>query len=270
MVEVVVATIVVMIVVAGVVIYLGLLLFNPTGPVVAGPCRLVTRTFLRDYCSGACPAGQICTPATTRRYLLLGTQPATCACGTVVPAATGGITPPPVTGGIGSIAPITGSTVIPPTSGETEDECPCTQAEEDAEFQQMIGFYSTAVQNARGPGGYQAANDPNYSDPGLGFHRVGNCADWRQVSWAALVTRTWRCWKIEKIRARQHWTIFGFHHFVKLESCRGRVVYLDPWSTGNPDVAEAADFSFQDGNGWAHTTTHTHEAGDAPRDPGND
>ena len=76
---------------------------------------------------------------------------------------------------------------------------------------------------------------------------------------------------VEKVRARQHWSALTYHHFVRLEAiCSGRVVYLDPWRTGDPDNWEAADFPFPDGNGWAHTTTHTHEAGDSPRDPGND
>jgi hypothetical protein len=132
----------------------------------------------------------------------------------------------------------------------------------------MIGFYNDAVNNAPATG-YQAGNDPGYSDPGLGFHRVGNCADWQQMSWAALVTRAWNCWKSEKIRARQHWSALTYHHFVRLEAiCSGQVDYLDPWRTGDPDNWEAADFPFHDGNGWAHTTTHTHEAGDSPRPPG--
>ncbi len=184
MIETVIVTVVVVVVVAGVVIYVGLLLFNPVGMAVPGPCRLITRTFLRDYCSGACPPGQSCVPTTTRRYLLLGTQPATCACGTVVPVGAGTATVASGTEGTSSIAPITGGTTTdrPSTSGETDEECVCTQAEEDAEFQQMTDFYTAAVNNARGAGNYQAADDPGYSDPGLGFHRVGNCADWQQVS----------------------------------------------------------------------------------------
>ena len=148
--------------------------------------------------------------------------------------------------------------------------CVCSQAEEDAEFQQMITHYTAAVNNARS-NGYQAANDPGYSDPGLGFHKVGNCADWQQVSWASLVTRTWKCWKIQQIRARQEWTLLTFHHFVRLEAVRsGRVVFLDPWRSGNADYWESTQFPFPDGNGWAHTETLTHDAGAAPRDPGND
>lgn len=153
--------------------------------------------------------------------------------------------------------------------------CRCSKTQEDAEFQQMIALYTAAVNNARADG-YQAGNDPGYSDPGVGLlnpggtHKAGNCADWQQVSWGALVPRTWKCWHIQKIRARQHWTLFGFHHFVRLQACSGRVVFLDPWKTGNPDQWEAKDFPFADGVGWAHTPTHTHQVGDAPRDPGND
>jgi hypothetical protein len=117
--------------------------------------------------------------------------------------------------------------------------------------------------------GYQAGNDPGYSDPGLGFHRVGNCADWQQVSWASLVTRTWQCWRIQKIRARQHYSLFTFHHFVKLEAvCGGRIIFLDPWQTANPDYWQASAFPFL--SGWSHTSTHTHNPGDSRRDPGND
>lgn len=155
-------------------------------------------------------------------------------------------------------------------SGEPKKPCVCTQAEEDAEFQQMIGFYTAAVTNARSLG-YQAANDPGYSDPGLGFHKVGNCVDWQQVSWGSLVTRTWKCWKITQIRARQEWTLLTFHHFVKLEAvCSGNVVFLDPWQTGKAEQWPAARFPFPDGKGWAHTETLNHNAGAAPRDPGND
>ncbi len=132
----------------------------------------------------------------------------------------------------------------------------------------MLQLYADAVANARASG-YQAADDKGYSDPGLGFHKVGNCADWQQVSWGALVTRTWRCWRVEKIRARQHWTLLTFHHFVRLTSCSGRVVYLDPWGSGKPDHWEEKDFPFNE-SAWGHTTTHTHEPGDKPRDPGND
>lgn len=164
-----------------------------------------------------------------------------------------------------SVAPITASTVTAPSLRP----CRCSPAEEEAEFQQMLSWYSNDVNNARAQG-YQAGNDPGYSDPGLGFHRVGNCADWAQVSWAALVTRSWQCWHVQKIRARQHWTVFGFHHFVRLQSCRGRVVFFDPWPTGKPDWWEAKDFPFADGVGWAHTPVRTHQAGDNPRDPGLD
>ncbi len=171
-----------------------------------------------------------------------------------------------------SIAPVTGSTT---TAGPALKPCRCSKKEEDAEFQRIISLYSKAVNEARAYG-YQAADDPGYSDPGVGLlnpggaHKVGNCADWAQVSWAALVTYTWRCWHIQKIRAYQHWTLFGFHHFVRLQSCRGRVIYLDPWKTGKPDWWEQKDFPFPDGAGWSHSPIRTHQAGDPPRDPGND
>ncbi|MEE9189259.1 MAG: hypothetical protein V3U16_00635 [Candidatus Neomarinimicrobiota bacterium] len=170
----------------------------------------------------------------------------------------------------GSIAPITGRTTI---FDDLRNGSLCTKEEEDAEFQRMLELYTNDVNNARAPdgGNYQAGDDPGYSDPGLGLHKVGNCADWAQVSWSALVTRTWICWRVQKIRARQHWSLFSYHHFVRLEAkSSGRVIFLDPWKSGNPDWWEANDFPFPDGNGWAHTPTLTHKAGDKPRDPGND
>ncbi len=166
---------------------------------------------------------------------------------------------PTSTSGENSGSPVT----APPTTPSA-----CTPAQEDAEMRQMLQYYALAVNNARATG-YQAASDPGYSDPGIGFHKVGNCADWQMVSWGAIVTRTWKCWKIEKIRARKHWTALTFHHFVKIKALKSsRVFYLDPWQTGAPDHWPAATFPFS--SGWAHTTTHTHNAGDAGRDPGND
>jgi hypothetical protein len=174
-----------------------------------------------------------------------------CACDSVASAPG---TPPATTpgGGAGS-APGTGG-------------CPCSVADEDAELASMLAHYADGVNSARA-NGYQAANDAGYSDPGLGFHNVGNCADWRHVSWSALVTRTWQCWQVEKIRAWR--PLLQFHHFVKITArCSGRVFYLDPWQTGNPDHWPAATFPFL--SGWSHTTTHTHAPDDPPRDPGND
>lgn len=171
----------------------------------------------------------------------------------------------------------TGSSETPSSSSGTSGassadagDCACTRAQENAELQQMLQHYATAVNNARATG-YQAANDPGYSDPGLGFHKVGNCADWQKVSWGALVVRRWRCWDITQIRARQEWTLLTFHHFVKIRAiCSGRVFYLDPWGSGNPDHWPGSSFPFPDGNGWAHTETLTHSAGSAPRDPVDD
>ncbi len=160
-----------------------------------------------------------------------------------------------------------GSGTAPP---DGQGDCVCTKEEEEAELQRMLDLYKDAVNNARATG-YQAGNDPNYSDPGLGLHKVGNCADWQQVSWAALVPHTWKCWRVKQIRARQAWTLFGFHHFVKIEAvCSGRVLYLDPWKSGKPDFWGPATFPCPDGNGWYHTETITHQAGAEPRDPGND
>lgn len=164
------------------------------------------------------------------------------------------------------IAPITGQTVII----KKPKKCKCKKKEEDAELQAMLKFYSWHVKNARDTG-YQAADDPGYSDPGLGFHKVGNCADWMKVSWAALVVRKWKCWNVHKIRARKHWTLLTFHHFVELEStCKSRPkrqIYLDPWKSGKPTWWPAGKFPFADGVNWGHTRTATHKAGDKPRDP---
>lgn len=165
------------------------------------------------------------------------------------------------------VTPISSKTNI-----QKQNPCSCSKEEEQAELDFMISLFKDAVQNARSLG-YQAGNDPGYSDPGLGFHKVGNCADWQQVSWSAIVTRTWKCWNVFKIRARKHWTVFTFHHFVRLESVcsiRKRNIYLDPWQSGNPDFWDSQNFPFADGVDWGHTVTKTHSAGAAPRDPGND
>ena len=87
-----------------------------------------------------------------------------------------------------SIAPISRETIVRPAP-----KCDCKQEQEEAELQSIISYYQTAVNNARSTG-YQAANDPGYSDPGLGLHKVGNCADWAKVSWGALVVWKWKCW----------------------------------------------------------------------------
>lgn len=90
---------------------------NPNGPPVTGPCRLVTRTIRKDYCSGNCPGGQTCIVTATRPWAWgIGgaTQAAACACGTVVGIPPAGSVPgapsPPPSGGDAGIAPITGST----------------------------------------------------------------------------------------------------------------------------------------------------------------
>ena len=169
-----------------------------------------------------------------------------------------------------NIAPgTTTTTATPQPPGTSLKPCRCTKAEEDAELQSMLALYANDVANARA-NGYQAANDPGYSDPGLGFHSVGNCADWSQVSWSSLVTRTWKCWHVQKIRARRHWTLCTFHHFVRIQSCSGRVIFLDPWSSGTAAWWEASAFPFAESAGWSHSPTHTHQAGDSARDPGND
>jgi len=151
--------------------------------------------------------------------------------------------------------------------------CVCTKDEEDAEFMLILEEYVKAVVNARAEegGDYQAANDMFYFDWGFGLHKVGNCADWAQVSWAALVTRTWKCWRVQKIRAFLGGSLGTYHHFVQLRAvCSGRIVFLDPWRTGNPDWWEASEFPFPNHRRWIHNPIRTHEAGDPPRDPGHD
>ncbi len=116
-----------LIVVAGiciVVITVIAILANPNGPAVAGPCRLVTRSIRKDYCSGTCPPGSTCVVTRTKSWAWgIGgaTQAAACACGLAVPGgagvgpggAGGRVNPPPVGGGAAGtdgIAPVTGDT----------------------------------------------------------------------------------------------------------------------------------------------------------------
>lgn len=78
----------------------------------------------------------------------------------------------------------------PPASNAAATACvPCSEAEQKAEFDRMMDLYRAEVKQAR-DNGYQCGNDPNYSDPGLGTHKVGNCADWAATSWRALVQTT--------------------------------------------------------------------------------
>ncbi|WP_284485973.1 hypothetical protein [Sedimentitalea xiamensis] len=86
--------IIVVVVIAGVVIFL---IFDAFGRWIAslgGACVLKKSMILKDACVGGCLPGQRCVALTTRPYFLFGTQAATCGC---VPVGTGGtpVTPPP-------------------------------------------------------------------------------------------------------------------------------------------------------------------------------
>jgi len=150
-------------------------------------------------------------------------------------------------------------------------KCTCTAAQEAAEWKKMQQLYEDAVKNAR-DSGYQCFNDPNYVDKGDGKHPVGNCADWAQVSWAALRVYKWNCWKIVKIRARKKFTWWSYHHFVYVESCSGTGYYLDPWKTGKADIWKKDDFPVTTGffGRWIFRPLVTQNPGDPPGDPGND
>jgi hypothetical protein len=130
---------------------------------------------------------------------------------------------------------------------------------ERQELALVYKLYRDAVNTARS-NGYQCGSDPNYMDYGPGMARVGNCADWAFVSWEPLAARTWRCWKIVKVRARkQFW--FWHHNFVYVEPrCGGGPrVYLDPWGTGRPDVFIGDQFPCSSGFlGWIHYPLETH------------
>jgi hypothetical protein len=138
----------------------------------------------------------------------------------------------------------------------------------NVELRQIYALYDTAVANARATG-YQFGDHPDYVDHGPIMAKVGNCADWAMVSWGALVGRTWHCWRIVKIRARkQFW--FWHHNFVCLEPrCGGGPrIYLDPWSSGRPDVFIGKAFPFGTGFfGWIHYRLEFHQPGDTGRQP---
>lgn len=90
---------------------------NPKGPPVAGPCRLVTRRFRKDYCSGTCAGTQTCVVVATKPWawgIFGATQAAACACGTPVGA------PPP-----GSVPGIP-APAASPSGGTAEDIAPVT------------------------------------------------------------------------------------------------------------------------------------------------
>jgi hypothetical protein len=86
-------------------------LANPNGPQVGGPCRLITRPWRKDYCSGGCAAGQVCVVTLYRPWAWgLGSQAAACSCGTPVtplpPGSVPTIPPTAVGPGSGGIAPV--------------------------------------------------------------------------------------------------------------------------------------------------------------------
>jgi hypothetical protein len=156
-----------------------------------------------------------------------------------------------------------------PATAHAEECQPCTQAQQKAEFDQMMDLYRKAIQNAR-DNGYQCGSDPNYSDPGDGKHKVGNCIDWAQTSWTALVVRTWDCWHVVKIRARRKFSIRAYHHFVYIvPKCGGKKIYLDPWTSGRPDTYSEDVFPFKTGffSLWIHYPLDRHNAGDRPKSP---
>lgn len=149
--------------------------------------------------------------------------------------------------------------------------CECTTAQERDEMKQIYLLYRDAVKKAR-DAGYQCGGDKNYIDKGDGQHPVGNCADWAQVSWAALRTHTWKCWTVVKFQARHKFTTWSRHHFVYVESCSGTGYFLDPWRSGSPDIWAKGAFPFETGffGGWIYKPLITHKPGDAPGDPDKD
>jgi hypothetical protein len=85
--------IIIVVVVAGVVIFLVFDAFGRWMASLGGACILQRSILLRDACVGGCLPGQRCVALTTKPYFLFGTQAATCGC---VPVGTGGtpVTPP--------------------------------------------------------------------------------------------------------------------------------------------------------------------------------
>ena len=160
----------------------------------------------------------------------------------------------------------------PSASTAARGECvPCSEADQKAEFDRMMDLYRAEVKQAR-DNGYQCGSDPNYSDPGLGYHKVGNCADWAATSWRALVRTTWKCWRVVKIRARhKFWATH--HNFVYIvPKCGGKKIFFDPWMSGRPDTFSEDVFKFTDGfwGLWMQYPLAEHAPGDPPRDPEKD
>lgn len=141
---------------------------------------------------------------------------------------------------------------------------PCTPAQRQAEYDEIVARYRAAVEQAR-QGGYQCAADPDYDDPGDGNHaRPGNCADWAWTTWSALVTKQWACWDVMRIRARHKFAFWVYHQFVYIRPrCGGERIFLDPYTTGRPDRWREDAFPDRDGfwGGWIYYPVGRHPAG---------
>lgn len=153
-------------------------------------------------------------------------------------------------------------------------ECqPCSKEEEKAEFDRMMDAYRKAVKETRDQGA-QCGDDPHYSDPGGGKHKLGNCIDWGFVAWAALRVHTWKCWDVYLIRAKKKWAFpVWYHHFVYIvPKCGGGKIFLDPSKRNTPDTYTEDVFPWADGfwSRYIHYPLLKHPAGAAPADPGKD
>lgn len=166
--------------------------------------------------------------------------------------------------GFAALLFILGNTLI------AEDCTPCDPAELHRELRAMYRAYRAAVNEAQA-NGYQCGSDPDYVDYGPLMTKLGNCADWTHVTWSALtVKKTWKCWRVRKIRARRRFW-FTHHHFVYIEPrCGGTPIYFDPWTSGRPDVFIGDDlFDFSNGlfGAWIHYPLDVHQPGAPGRAP---
>ncbi len=139
-----------------------------------------------------------------------------------------------------------------------DSSCDCTKEECQREFDEIKLLFNKAIIE----GNFQCGD--NYSDPGDGLNEPGNCIDVANAVWAKLRHKTWKCWRITKIRARKKWTL-TYHHFVCIEDCDGNRWYLDAWKTGNTTPQKEKDFPFKSSGwfpfGWKHRPLNEHPPG---------
>jgi len=146
----------------------------------------------------------------------------------------------------------------------------CSAKIRKAELIEIMRLYREEVQLAN-DSGYLCGNHPDFIDLGDGNHTPGNCADWAQITWRALVVRKWECWKIVKVKARHKFWLWEWHNFIYITpKCGGEKIYLDPFKSGRPDMKVEEYFNWKNSfwGGWIYYPVKVHKPGDPPIDPG--